>query len=102
MTGLTSSLPLVRRADLERRFDGPIPVYLLDTSAAQHRRYIGARRLIAAMTAAHRQEVWRQLTKMKIAFEIAARPAAAFHRARLDAAARNLASLVMSPGQRSG
>ena len=94
MTGVPPYPLLSNRAELERRFDGPIPFYLLETHASRRRRCTGAHSLIAAMAVSHHRELWRQLAQTRVAFESAAMPLAAFYRGRLDAAARNLASLL--------
>ncbi len=83
------------RAVLERRFDGPIPPHLIETQASRERRNTGACNLIAAMAASYRREFWRKLAQTRIAFESAPAPIAAIYRERLEASARNLASLFV-------
>jgi hypothetical protein len=85
---------LARRAALERRFDGPIPAHLLETSTERQQRVSGARRLLADMAADYRGEIWRQLAATCAAIDARNQRAADHHRRRLDAVARSLASLM--------
>jgi hypothetical protein len=49
LTAITDSL--TRRNELERRFDGPIPSYLLETDADRSRKQRGAISLVQSMVA---------------------------------------------------
>ncbi len=78
----------------ERRFDGPVPPYILYHGTSRFSRLANARNLIARIAYGHRRDVWTHLEKTRRAMLNSDIVLAKFYRTRLDAAARSLASMV--------
>jgi hypothetical protein len=86
-------LSLTDISDLERRFDGPLPAFLLK-GCSDHSRQRGGEELITEMADGFRREIWRHLQRTRMALAISDTRSVKFYREHLDAAARNLASTV--------
>ena len=88
-------LSLADIADLERRFDGPLPAFLLK-GYSTHSFQRSSIELITVMAGGHRREIWTQLKRTRSALADRDARSAKYYRERLDAAARNLASTVIT------
>jgi len=89
-----SDLALPQWAELERRFDGPIPKHLRHPPQRLVREHLGAKALMTAWASEQRLEIYRQLFLMRCAVEKVEPSTAAHHRRRLEASARILSELL--------